>query len=249
MLIDAHCHINTLTEGQQLDLTDKAKSDYIFIDISIDLDSALKSISLSKNYSFIYTSLGFHPIGCKEFREDIIDRYKNILKGNEKIIAIGEVGLDYKASLPLGEQERLLSEFIQLSKDFSLPLIIHNRWHNEMVLDILSERFSNYENIIFHCFSQDKDFLTKIVDKNGFVSFSLNILRGKKSIIEALRNVPLDNLLLETDSPYMRIEGNCSSPLDINKVYSYTAKERGVSASELSRIVYGNACRVFDLRA
>lgn len=248
MLIDAHAHINSLSEFQKKELIVNSASDYLFIDVSIDSESALQSLCLSQENACIYTSLGFHPINGKKFSPDVVEKYKALIRNNRKIVAIGEVGLDYKAELESQEQQKLFLEFLKLSKDCGLPLIIHNRWHNDLILDILNENFSTYENIVFHCFSEDKEFLSKILEKNGYVSFSLNILRGKKKIIESLKMVPLERLLLETDSPYMRINGQCSSPLDIEKVYNHAAKEKNIPFPELCRVIRSNVENVFGIK-
>jgi len=123
--------------------------------------------------------------------------------------------------------------------------MLHNRWHDDVIFGILDDYLSDYRNVIFHCFSEDVHFLERILAKNGNVSFSLNILRKKRKIDEALKEIPLDNLLLETDSPYMKVYGEYSTPLDIEKVYNYAARAKNVSLDEIESAVYSNAKRVF----
>jgi len=144
------------------------------------------------------------------------------------------------------QQRSILEKFISLSKEFDLPLMLHNRWHNDEIFSILDKYFTDYSKVIFHCFSQDINFLKHIIEKKGNVSFSLNILRRKNKLDEALKYIPLDNLLLETDSPYMKIYGEYSIPFDIIKVYNYTAHIRNISLDELKNTVYSNAKRIFS---
>ena len=246
MLIDTHCHINSLSDDQKRVVTLKACG-YLFIDISIDYKSALKSLELSGAYNNIYSSLGFHPLSDEVFDPCIISQYKKLITNSKKAIAIGEVGLDYKAKISPPLQEKILEAFIKLARDCKLALIIHNRWHNDYVFQILNRYFSNYQRVIFHCFSQDKYFLAKILEKNGFVSFSLNILREKPDIIQALKYTPLDSILLETDSPYMRIDGKLSTPLDIQKVYDFVSNKKDLSIDKLSEIIAGNLKKAFGI--
>jgi len=247
MLIDSHCHINSLPNNIKEEILLKPTSGYIFNDVSIDLMSALKSLEISKDLRFVYTSLGFHPFTEEEFSQSVIAKYRSLIKTNKKIIAIGEVGLDYKAKISAGEQEKIFEEFIKLSKETDLPLIIHNRWQDDYLFSILDRYFSNYDNLIFHCFSQGKDFLNKVICRGGLASFSLNILRKNKVILESLKQIPLKNLLLETDSPYMRISGVPSTPLDIEAVYDFVSFEKSIALDELKIAVDENFKKIFNL--
>jgi len=244
MLIDAHCHINSLSSDTARAVLDK-NSGYLFVDVSIDAKTSLKSLDLSGKYGFIYSSLGFHPFAGEKFSSATIEEYRNLLKSNTKAVSIGEIGLDYKARLSSLEQSNIFREFIKLSLEFKLPIMIHNRWHDDTVFGILDDYLPDYRHVVFHCFSEDVRFLARILAKNGNASFSLNILRKKKKIDDALKEIPLDNLLLETDSPYMKVYGEYSTPLDIKKVYNYSAGTKNISVDEIKNAVYSNAKRVF----
>ncbi len=257
MLIDAHCHLNSLAQSVKDEVISHFSAAGVLIDSSIDLKSSRESLSLSSQYSFIYNSLGFHPFACASFSSDIYQQYKNLLKKNpDKIIALGEIGLDYKADISLLRQEEIFRQWLLLAKEENLPALIHvrldkNSWSSSRfpghcrILSVLDDYFSDYQKIVFHCFSYSFDFLKKIVDKGGFISFSLNVLRENKKIIGALTGCPLENLLLETDSPYMRLRGNFSTPLDISVLYSYVSKLKGKEEGRLKEIIQSNARRVF----
>jgi len=245
MFIDAHCHINSLGHEKIEKVVSSCQNGYTFIDSSINLSSTLNSLQLSNKYSFIYSAIGFHPFSAKEFSEITIADYKNILQQNKKIVAIGEIGLDEFADIPLKEQEEIFCRFLILAKEFNLPVIIHNRVSEPNIFGILDKYFTSYEKIIFHCFSYSKDFLDRIIQKRGYASFSLNILRKKKNIIESLKNAPLENMLLETDSPYMKIDQRPSSPLDIEAVYSFAAAAKGLEVEELKKSTYSNSGKLF----
>ena len=252
MLIDSHCHFNSLSRIKREEIT-SSKPKVLLIDSSIDVNSSLASVYLSREYDFIYTSLGFHPFCADSFSNEALARYSKLIDDGEKVAAIGEIGLDYKADTPTDKQKDIFIKFLELAKEKNLPVSIHNRTQasegdSPEVLEILDKYFENYEKIVFHCFSYSVKLLEKIVKKGGFVSFSLNILRKKKDIIESLKKCPFDNLLLETDSPYIRIGNEKSTPLDIDKVYSAAAAEKEMEPEELEQRVYSNAKRVFSLK-
>jgi TatD DNase family protein len=244
MLIDAHCHISSLSEEEKKRIF-SCGSSKLFIDSSINLETAVSSSKFSSTYSFIYSALGFHPFYVRGFNPHILATYKDLIQNNKKIIAIGEIGLDVKADASLPEQENVFRIFLKLAKETGLAVIIHCRLKSPAVLNILDDFYGSYEKIILHCFSYTPDILERIMTKGGYVSFSLNILRKNKDILQSLRTCPLQNLLLETDSPYMKIEQRQSSPLDIEEVYKFAAFIKGIERQELEEAVLANAKRVF----
>jgi TatD DNase family protein len=246
MLIDSHCHITSLERTMRQQVLEAGALGYRFIDSSIDVNSSLASIALSDHYAFVYTALGFHPYSADKFSQEVISTYEDLIREHKSIVAIGEIGLDFKASICMHEQEAVFSQFIRLAKRCNLPIVIHNRLDNKRVLDILDGFYSTYEEVVFHCFSYGRDFLDRILEKGGYVSFSLNTLRKNKSIIDSLKNCPLENMLIETDSPYMKIKDQVSTPLDIEKVYNFVSETKGISLEELKTKVSETAEKIFS---
>ncbi len=244
MLIDSHCHFNSLSKDKTIQLINSISGNYCFIDSSIDLESSKASCQLSAKYDFIYSALGFHPFSLKSFSDETLKNYKELIKSNQKIILIGEIGLDKTADEPLEKQEEVFVEFIKLAKELNLSIAIHNRIDDERVLNILDRFYSDYQKVIFHCFSYGVEFLEKILEKGGSVSFSLNVLRKNKKILDSLKRCPLDNLLLETDSPYMRIGKDKSTPLDVDKVYDLASSVKNVEKSQLENKISANCNRL-----
>lgn len=257
MLIDAHCHLNSLSKSKKAEVIDffSSRAGRI-IDSSIDLNSSLDSLNLSKKLSFLYTSLGFHPFSCQFFSDNLYKQYKALLEGNNRVVALGEIGLDHKAETSLKQQEKIFRKWLELAKEKNLPVLIHVRlnqdnWYSNClpgrprILAILDDYFQDYQKVIFHCFSYPVGFLKQIIAKKGFISFSLNVLRKNKNLLESLKHCPASRLLLETDSPYMKIRGDLSSPLDIDFLYSYVACLRGIPEEEFKEVVFYNAKRVF----
>ncbi len=244
-MIDTHCHLNTLSKITREEVISASSSNYCFIDSAIDLNSAKLSVELSRQYSFIFSSLGYHPFSAEDFSSSIVEDYGELIDQNRKVIAVGEIGLDNTATISAEKQETVLAHFLQLAESKHLPIILHNRWPDTKILSVLDKHLSNYQKVVLHCFSYDKEFLTKIIARGGYVSFSLNILRHKANIIDALKSCPLDKLLLETDSPYMRIKGKPSTPLDIVQTYSAAAEIKGIKPEALEGAVYSNLGKLF----
>jgi TatD DNase family protein len=245
MLIDAHCHINSLSKTTLIDVLSRASDNYIFLDSSINVDSAKLSLEISSNYPSVYSAIGFHPFSAKEFSDTTVEIYKQLVQGNSKVLAIGEIGLDETAKIPYDDQLRILKAFLKLAKDLNLPVLIHNRIKDPVIFGILDEFFASYEKVILHCFSYNYEMLKRLTDKGGYISFSLNVLRKKKDIIDSLTRCPLENLLLETDSPYMKINDRPSTPLDIREVYGLAASVRKIPAKDLEEAVLANFKKAF----
>lgn len=247
MLIDSHCHINALDKDKQDAVITGGSTGCIFVDSSIDLKNSKLSLELSAKHENIYSALGFHPFCVKEYNSQTIDDYQSLISNNKKIVAVGEIGLDFKADSSPLEQESVFKEFIKLAKKNDLAIMIHNRSKSMRILDVIDDFYSSYEKVIFHCFSYSTDFLDRIIDKKGFVSFSLNILRKNKDIIASLKRCPLESILLETDSPYMRIDNRLSTPLDIGEVYKFSAEIKEIEQSKLEEVIYSNVERVLNI--
>jgi len=245
MLIDSHCHLNSLSKITREEVISSSNSNYCFVDSSIDLNSSKVSLEISSQYDFVYSALGFHPFSGKSFSPTVIRNYEKLINDNKKVVAIGEIGLDCKADFSAQAQEDILAVFIELAKSKDLPVVIHNRRQDTKILDILDKFYSSYRKVVFHCFSYGRDFLAKIIERKGFISFSLNILRRKDEITQSLKGCPLDKLILETDSPYMRVNGKPSTPLDIDKTYSMAAEIKGISKEGLEDVISSNINRLF----
>ncbi|MBD3264755.1 MAG: hypothetical protein GF375_06610 [Candidatus Omnitrophica bacterium] len=252
MLVDSHCHLNSLSPDTLRRVISSPDRDCIFFDSSIDFDSSLASIELSRRYDFIYTALGFHPFKVKDFRDSVIDDYRKLIRENKKIIAIGEIGLDYKADSEAALQEEVFIKFLELAGFENLPVILHNRFQNKKsstcrALEIIEDVFAVYDKVVFHCFSYSPALMDEIIKRGGMVSFSLNVLREDKGIIASLERCPVENLLLETDSPYMKIKGSASTPLDIKNVYSFASSCKRIGEDYLKEAVFSNVRRVFSV--
>ena len=249
-MIDTHCHLDMLKKEE--DLKDSIeKLDYL-ITIGCDKEEIYKAIELANTYDNVYASIGFHPYDVNDITDEDIAILKELALKNPKVIAIGETGLDYYRDItPKDKQEYFFRKQIELAKDLNLPLIVHSRSANRDTERILSEYAPYNASGIIHCFGGDMQMMEKCVDMGFYISFAGNITYPKAdNLREVLKKVPLDRLLLETDSPFLspqKVRGKPNKPSNIFYTLEYVADLLGISAEELESIVQENAKRLFKL--
>ena len=273
MLIDTHCHLDFPEFDKDRDEVIKhAKDkgvDYI-INIGSSLEGSRKSLELSRQYAFIYATVGCHPHEADRFDKKTLSTLEGLAK-NDKVVAIGEIGLDYYKNYSQREnQKSLFVSLIGLAKDLGLPLVIHNRQAQEDTLEILRRALP--EKTVVHCFSGDENFLKKCLDSGFFISFTCNITypakssnsgrdptgvnnmvqRDKKAqnLRELVKLTPLDRLMLETDAPFLPPEGfrgkRCE-PAYVKILAEEIARIKGTTVEEVAKITTENAKSFFKL--
>lgn len=219
------------------------------ITIGSDLESTIKGIKLSKQYDFIYASIGIHPHDAGDFSKEVYLRLKE-WSAEEKVIAIGETGLDYYYdNSPRKTQKEVFRKHIQLAKESGLPLIIHSREAEQDTIEILRESVTH--NGVLHCFSGNMDMAEQAMSMGFYISLA-GPVTFKKSLRlkEIARTIPDDYLLIETDSPYLSPEpfrGRRNEPAYIQNTARHIAELREISFEDLARITTLNAKRLFEI--
>lgn len=253
MLIDTHCHLNTskfkdnLEEVIQRALNNDVK---VMIVVGFDHETNRIAIELAERYHFIYATVGFHPTEAKCIKEDDFDKLIPLLNHN-KVVGIGECGLDfYWDKDHIEEQIVVFKRQIELSLEYNLPLIIHMRDASEATYNVLSE----YKKLkgIMHCYSGSKEM------SELFINLGLHISLGgpvtfknghkPKSVAEV---VPLDKLLVETDSPYLSphpYRGKTNEPARVKLVAEEIARLKNMSYKDIAYQTSINAINLFDLK-
>ena len=249
MLIDTHCHIFKDYYENTDEIIAKAEKSGIckIINNACNLNSCLEVLELSKKYSNMYIALGLHP-------EENFDELDNIIKiindnvGNKKFIAIGEIGLDYNFNKEnKKEQIKVLEKQLDLATKLKLPVIIHSRESTQDMLNILKKY--NLKGII-HCFNGSVEVAHEYIKMgyklgiNGVVTFK------NCKLIEVIRKIGIDNLVFETDSPYLTPapnRGKVNDPSYINSIVDFISKELSVDRNELERISNKNVVEIFDI--
>ncbi|MCS6893649.1 MAG: TatD family hydrolase [Deltaproteobacteria bacterium] len=247
-LIDSHCHLDQVTDLESYLFRSEAHGVklHLAIGASRGLDSNYATLKIAESYSNVYCSIGFHP--CEtQMKNEFETLFK--LFSHQKVIAIGETGLDKKCA-EFKAQIELFEMHLSVAQVRNMPVIIHCRDAYREVLDVI-KRY-NLTNIIFHCFSGNTEELKKILSlDNSFVSYS-GIVTFKKSdnVRFALRKTPLDRLLFETDAPYLAPEPyrnkKCESWMIVETVKK-ASEILDVNPVELAEITSNNFLRIFQL--
>jgi len=255
MLIDTHCHLDFKDFDPDRDAAlERAKAAGIgkIINIASSMEGSRRSVALAEKYDMVYASVGIHPHEAKGVTADAMSEIKK-LAASTKVVAIGEVGLDYYRNLsPKNEQIAAFEAFIALAGELDLPLVIHARECASDIIDILkkSQKASPVNGVI-HCFSGDADFLKKCLDMGLYVSFTCNItFKNAKVLRHTAKAMPVERLLLETDAPYLAPEGmrgKRNEPAYMVALLDEWSKILGLSKEDIERITTHNANDLFGL--
>ena len=250
-LIDTHCHISELTEDKLIDILDNAKANNVSKMICVGASNGIQpnynSYKLSQEHKNVYCSIGIHPhdAGKSFWDDELLD-----LASKDKVVAIGETGLDFfKNWSDFTEQEILFRKTIGIAKDLNKPIIIHCRDAHERTLQILKEE--KIDQGVFHCFGENFNTAKLILDLGFNISIT-GILTFKKAdaLRETVKQIPLDRLMLETDAPYMAPEpfrGKESEPAHVKLIAETLSKIHDVSIQEIAEKTTSAARKLFKI--
>ncbi|MDY6914924.1 MAG: TatD family hydrolase [Candidatus Cloacimonadota bacterium] len=213
------------------------------VNIGVERNSCENSMKLAQKYEQIYAAVGFHPHNASEYDEDML---RNILN-NKKVIAIGEIGLDYYRMLtPKRVQQETFEKQVALAAELNIPIVIHDREAHQNCLDILDKY--NPKKLVFHCYTGDILFAEKILQRGWNISFTGIITYKNSHLSEVARIIPPDSYFVETDSPYLSPvpkRGKRNSPLHLRYIIEKLAEIRNVTPKMVAQQTYENACRFF----
>lgn len=255
-LVDSHCHLDQLDltpyQGNLVKALTHAKEMGVmhFLCVCITLKDFPAMLKLAKSQPNVSVSVGLHPnendIDHEPTSEDIINFVQD-----EKIVAIGETGLDYYRSQGDTEwQRQRFREHIKAAKQLKLPLIVHTRQAKEDTIQILREEHALDVGGVMHCFTEDWAMAKLALDLNFYISFSgIVTFRNAIEIQNVAKKVPLDRMLIETDSPYLAPNphrGKPNEPAYVRYVAEYIAELRGMDAVELGERTTENYFKLFN---
>ena len=254
MLIDTHCHLDFKDFDADRDgVIDRAVQAGVgaIINVASSIEGSLRAVALAKQYAMVYATLGVHPHDAKSVTDATIADLKALAR-QAKVVAIGEVGLDYYRNLsPKEEQVSAFKKFIHLASDLDLPLILHGREAGQEILEILKREKPKGVRGVMHCFSGDADFLKKCLDLGLYVSFTANITFKKADALRLVaRDVPPERLLLETDAPFLApqaLRGKRNEPAYLTHIVGEWSRLLDLSKEDIARITTHNASRLFKL--
>ena len=253
-LIDTHCHLTQLSEEELNAQLERAKAADVTKAICIGaghgIEASIKAVELSDRYPNLWCSVGIHPHDAKESESfSKIEEQAN----HPKVVAIGETGLDFfRDWSPFELQEVVFLKSIKLALKVNKPLIIHCRSAGERCLELLRLNHAPNMRGVFHCYSENVKFAEEI-NKIGFIVSFPGSLTFKKSdeLRERARQIPIERIMLETDSPYMAPEpfrGKTSEPAHVRLIAECLAKVKNISLEDVAEKTSRNAIKLFDLK-
>ena len=256
---DSHAHYNDekFDEDREQIIKETYQSGVTkFVCAGYDIPSSIKSLALSKKYEYIYSICGISPNDIPQNNTELwksIEEISEIVTQNltKKLVAIGEIGLDYYWNKENKElQKQAFIKQIELANQLALPIVIHSRDAAVDTIQILRDNPVK-EKGIFHCCQQNQEMIKHALELGFYISFAGPItFKNAKNAVDVVKMVPLDKLLIETDSPYLSPEPNRGKRNDCRNV-RYVAEKiaeiKGVETEEIARVTYENAMKIFKI--
>ena len=255
MLIDTHTHLDDTRYDADRDLMIARARDAgvdRMITIGCDLATSEAAVALADRHSAVYASVGVHPHEVKHIADGWYDRLRR-LAAHDKVVAYGEIGLDYHYNhSPPAEQRERFREQLRLARELRLPVVIHTREAQEDTIRILREEWSPETGGVFHCFSGDAWLAKDALDLGFYLSFSgILTFQNAGMLRDIAKTVPMDRLLIETDCPYLAPvphRGKRNEPTYVRHVADTLAGVLGaVSIEAVAESTTANARRLFRI--
>ena len=254
MYIDTHCHLDFENfDDDRESVVQRSIKNKIeaIITIGTNVETSVKSIELSEKFATVFAAVGIHPNDANSANKKSIQKIYDI-SASPKVVAIGEIGLDYyRDYTPADIQKELFRTQLKIAREKELPVIIHNRQAHSDIYDILVEEKSTDLKGVMHSFDGDMHFLDSVLSYNFYVSFTGVITFKNANYDELVKRVPLENLLLETDSPFLTpvpFRGKRNEPSYVTYVAEKIAQVKNIPVEELAKITTENARNLFKLK-
>lgn len=248
MIFDTHAHYDDEAyEEDREDILKLIRQDGVGLvtDVGATIASTKKAVALSEQYDFIYAAVGVHPEGVEELTDQDMDWLCELAK-REKVVAIGEIGLDYYYEDPKRDIQKIwFRKQLEVARKTGLPVVIHSRDAAQDTLDIIKEEHGEQIGGVIHCFSYGKEMAREYLDMGLYLGIGgVVTFKNAKKLKEVVAYAPLEQLVLETDSPYLSPEpnrGKRNSSLNLPYVAEAIAQIKGCSAEEVIAVTEENA--------
>ncbi len=253
MLFDTHAHMDDKqfdTDRDTLLAQLPAEGISLLVNIGANLATSKASCALAQHYAYVYAAVGVHPEDVATLTEEDLAALRTLAQG-EKVVAIGEIGLDYHyGDVPKAVQREWFVRQLALAQELDLPVVIHDREAHADCMAIVKE--VGYHNGVFHCFSGSAEMARQLAALGWYVAFGGTVtFQNAPKVKEAAMAVPTDRLLLETDCPYLcphPFRGKRNNPAMVRYVAEEIARLRGWSFEETARITMENGKRLFRIQ-
>ena len=219
------------------------------LNAGVDLKTSEQCISLADRHERLYAACGFHPNDVAE--HDIKDvEVLRILIQHAKVVSIGETGIDlYRDRAPLDMQKKFFIRQLEIALENDMPVIVHSRSAEEQTLDVIDQISQKYKGV-FHCYAGGVDTAHRLIEKGFYISFTGNLTYKNNDRENVVRAIPLENMLLETDSPFLTpvpFRGKRNDPSKLKYIAEKIADIKGVSIEEVASVTTLNSKKLFGI--
>ena len=254
MLFDSHAHLDSIKFDGDRDIVIKRAHESgvsLIMNPGADYESSVNAVELSEKYDFIYAAVGVHPHDAKSLDDMMLGLIKAMAR-KKKVKAIGEIGLDYHYDFsPRDVQKYWFRKQLQLAKELKMPVIIHDREANQDVMDILKEENAFDTGVLLHCFSGSAELARQYIKLGAYLSIAGPVtFKNARKLVEVVETIPLDRLMIETDSPYLTphpYRGKRNESTYVKYVCEKIAEIKGVSYEEVANQTMENAKKYFNI--
>ncbi|MBB6218686.1 TatD DNase family protein [Anaerosolibacter carboniphilus] len=255
MLFDSHAHL----DGERFDVDRdqviahaKENGVGLIMNPGADLQTSMQAIEMATKYDMVYAAVGTHPHDAKDMDDITLELYRG-LAAKPKVRAIGEIGLDfYYDHSPRDVQRQWFRKQIQLAREVSLPIIIHDRDANDEVMQILKEEKAFDAGVVMHCYSGSAELARQYVKLGAYISIAGPVTyNNARKTVEVVERIPLEHLFIETDSPYLTPvphRGKRNEPAFVRFVAEKIAEIKKISFEEVAEQTTVNAKKFFNIK-
>jgi TatD DNase family protein len=254
MIIDTHAHLEMREyNDDREDVINRAREagvEYI-VTIGTTVESSRDAVLLADKYDFIYAAIGIHPHEVKDILHPAYEVIRHFAK-HKKVVAYGEIGLDFHYEhSPRNDQKRKFRDMLREARELDLPVIIHDRDAHDDTLQILAEEWSPDLGGVMHCFSGDVAMAKKVIEMGFSISIAGPVTFPRsESLREVVKQIPIEHMLIETDSPYLApqlMRGKRNEPAFVRHIAEAIAGIKGLTFDDVARITSFNAMQLFGI--
>ncbi len=255
MFIDTHAHLQDDALKDRIEnVLNDAKNHNVkkIVCASYDIKSSYDAVTISQQYKNVFAVIGVHPENCDEYDDKIEEKLTNLCK-DKKVVAIGEIGLDYHYTKENKEkQKEVFVKQILLANKLNLPIVIHTRDAIGDTIEIV-RKYKNYlkSGVIFHCFNASEEILNEIIGMGFYVSYGGVItFSNAKNLIDIVFKTPLDKILTETDCPYLApvpFRGQINEPKNIDLIIKKISEIKNIEINKLEKIIENNTKKILKI--
>jgi TatD DNase family protein len=252
-MIDSHCHLDfEQFDGLRDQMFANAREAGVgtIINIGVDIPSSKKSVALAGRHEMVYATVGIHPHDAKLVNDASLTQLEELTR-QQKVVAIGEIGLDFYRDLsPRQAQVAAFRQQLELALEVKLPVVIHTRESFRQTLDIVKDYARDLKGGVFHCFPGTVDEAYEVIDLGFHISVGGIITFKKARMAEVAAEIPLDKILIETDSPYLApvpFRGKMNQPAYVRYVCDRLAELRGETPARVEQVTDRGCRKLFGL--